>query len=87
MNILEFVLLVWTAIMVVAVAIDFVPEIWAEKRDARQAQWAKVREAEAMLMMAIEKRYQPKIENVIELKVVTLPKKQPAGGRHRLSAA
>lgn len=82
MNILEFVLLVWVAFMVAAVSIDFGSEAWAKKK----AHQSKVEEAEAMLMESIERLYQPEIANVVELKVVALPKKH-VGGRHRLSAA
>lgn len=86
MNILEFVLLVWAVVVALAVGIDVGPEIWVEKRDARKAQRARIREAENMLRGAIVKRYQNTAQTVIELKVVALPKK-PVGGRHRLAAA
>lgn len=90
MNVLEFVLLVWVGIVILAVGIDVGGEWWVEKRAEREAHWAKVRAAEATLMAGISKRLEERKKtrtNVIELKVVAVPKK-PVGGRHRrLTAA
>lgn len=89
MNVLEAVLLIWLGIVVLAVGIDFIPEIWREMREAREAERKKVQEAEAMLRASILKRFEERLQpetNVVELKVVALPPK-PVGGRHRLTAA
>lgn len=91
MNVLEFVLLASAGVIVLTVGLDAAQQAWVEKRAERKAHWAKVREAETLLYAAISKRFEGhfKIEsktNVIELKVVELPKK-PVGGRHRLTAA
>lgn len=93
MNILEFILLVSAGIVVLAVGIDVGSQIWAEKREARKAHWARMREAEALLYVSISKRFQERMTmqaqaqtNTIELTVISLPKK-PVSGRHRLSAA
>jgi hypothetical protein len=92
MNILEFILAVSVGVVVLAVAADISSQIWAEKREARKARWVRMREAEALLYASITKRFegrlnaQTRVNNVIELTVVALPKK-PVGGRHRLSVA
>jgi hypothetical protein len=90
MNVLEFVLLVSVGVVVVAVGVDVGSQLWVEKRAEREAHWTKVREAEALLYKAIQKRFEERTKahtNVIELKVVASPK-MPVGGRHRrLTAA
>lgn len=85
MNILEFVLLVWVGIIVLVVGIDAGLQLWVDKRAEREAHWAKVREAENLLYIAISKRFKP-TDETIELRVVAAPKKS-VGGRHRLTAA
>jgi len=89
MNILEFILLASAGIVGLTVGIDVGQQYWEEKRAERKAQLTKLREAEATLMAAISKRLEERMKthtNVVELNVVTLPKK-PVGGRHRLTAA
>lgn len=89
MNVLEFILLVSMGIVVLAVGTDIGTQIWAEKRAERQAQWARIREAEAILYNSIAKRFEARELTevaIIELNVVSLHEK-PAKGRHRLSAA
>lgn len=89
MNILEFVLVVWIGIVVLVAGADAGLQLWVEKRAAREAHWAKIREAEATLYKAISKRLEERMRaqtNTVELEVVALPKK-PVGGRHRLTAA
>jgi hypothetical protein len=89
MNVLEFVVLVWLGIVALTVGIDAGLQLWVDKRLEREAHWAKVREAEAVLYAVIAKRFEERLRipaNVVELKVVAAPQK-PVGGRHRLTAA
>lgn len=90
MNILGFVLLVWAGIVVLAVGMDVGRDMWIEKMEERAALDAKRKEAIALLHLALTKHLEKRSNKttVVELKVVTLPKKPTrAGGRHRLSAA
>lgn len=89
MNILEFVLVVWLGIVILAVGIDVGPEIWAEKRAAREEYRQRVREAESAIYMGIAKHLEERKKartNVVELKVMARPQRT-VGGRHRLTAA
>lgn len=90
MNILEFVLLTSAGVVVLAVGIDAGSQLRKDKQAEREAHWAKVREAEALLYQAIQKRFEARMKaaqtETLDLNVVTIPQK-PAGGRHRLTAA
>jgi hypothetical protein len=87
--ILAFILAVSVGLICLWLGIDIACQIWVEKREERKARRDKIQEAETILYASFAKRFEENAQTsaaVIELNVVTLPKK-PVSGRHRLSAA